>query len=151
METNYIKLNVIKGMGFFQYHVTFEPALDSKHARFVCLNKLSDVLGKAKTFDGATLCLPQRLPDPVSLHRYLNVISCDKHSFQVTELISNYEPAFPEVKVTIALTNERPMGHPTSIYLYNNLFRKIMRILQLVEVNRNHFDPTKASTLPHLK
>ena len=62
LETNYVKLNVRRDGGFFEYEVRFNPQLDARNARFSCLNKIKEKIGiGAKTFDGVTLCLPDRL------------------------------------------------------------------------------------------
>lgn len=58
LETNWLKLKTSSG-NWYDYHVTFDPHLESKGARIACLAKLREELGRARTFDGAKLCMPK--------------------------------------------------------------------------------------------
>ena len=49
----------------FQYEVKFEPDIDSRSFRFKLLNQHLNDLGNVKTFDGALLYLPIKLPEDV--------------------------------------------------------------------------------------
>lgn len=48
----------------YQYHVDYQPAIESRRLRTALLFQ-HEVLGIARTFDGALLFLPHRLPDKV--------------------------------------------------------------------------------------
>ena len=62
LTANYVRLEVEKGKGVFEYEVRFDPPVDSRNERFKCLNQHRDVIGPTKTFDGVVLFLPFQLP-----------------------------------------------------------------------------------------
>lgn len=62
---NFLILKVKENMGVFEYHVAFEPDIDSTSTRRKVVATLPD-LGTRRTFDGAKLCLPTRLANNVS-------------------------------------------------------------------------------------
>ncbi len=63
---NFIQLKLSKGKGIFHYDVSFDPQLDSRNERFLCLNQHVGVVGSSRTFDGNKLFLPTRLDRDVS-------------------------------------------------------------------------------------
>lgn len=48
----------------YQYHVDYQPPIESRRLRTALLFQ-HEVLGIARTFDGALLFLPHKLPDKV--------------------------------------------------------------------------------------
>lgn len=69
VTVNYLRLKHTNGSAVFihQYHVTFEPNVDSRNARSALLFQHGNVIGKARTFDGNTLFLPVKLDNEVIL------------------------------------------------------------------------------------
>lgn len=68
----------------YQYHVDFQPPIDSRRLRTALLFQ-HGVLGVARTFDGALLILPHRLHDKVSRwikpSLFVRWVENDDHSF----------------------------------------------------------------------
>lgn len=68
MIANYLRLHIAENKGFFEYHVDFDPPVESFHYKKKILNNaLQNEVGRAKTFDGAKLYLPILLPDKVDI------------------------------------------------------------------------------------
>lgn len=66
MSANYIDLKVEPGKGLFRYEVKFSPEVDAIYLRRKLLNQHAESFGVTRTFDGALLYLPSRLPQAVS-------------------------------------------------------------------------------------
>lgn len=63
---NCLRLSVDPGRGVYNYEVLFDPPLDSMNARYKCMQQLTEIIGKAKTFDGNRLRLPFKLASKVT-------------------------------------------------------------------------------------
>ncbi|XP_046444818.1 piwi-like protein Ago3 [Daphnia pulex] len=125
---NYVRVNIDPGKGIYEYEVSFFPLCDSKEVRFQLLNQHRETLGPAKTFDGVTLYLPYQFENTVT-------------SFQSMHPATN-EP----VEVKLTLRQKRRAAD--SIHFYNVLIRKIARILGMVQINRNYFNPSSPIFMP---
>lgn len=101
----------------YQYHVDFQPPIESRRLRTALLFQ-HEVLGIARTFDGAILFLPQRLQDKVIWgfkYSMLLLFRWAKHSFLfylfVEELYlwhnAMYCPLFRRLWCTVRPTMER--------------------------------------------
>lgn len=66
LAVNYIKLRTEPDKGVFEYLVDFQPAIASKNVRCKLINKMRDVIGETRTFDGVTLYLPIKLPEVIT-------------------------------------------------------------------------------------
>ncbi|BES88029.1 piwi-like [Nesidiocoris tenuis] len=130
---NYVRLSTQSGKGIFQYDVKFKPAVDARNTRFHILKQISHLIGDTKSFDGAILYLPTKLPDDVT---YATAAMPTDKSV---------------VKVKITFVKSIPMGHPHAIHMYNVLFRRIMTILGLALHGRHFFDPHGAKPIPEFK
>jgi hypothetical protein len=64
LSSNYIKIEIEKEVGIFKYCVDFDPPVDIKSAKFYLLNQHNEKL-PVKTFDGALLFVPIKLPQNV--------------------------------------------------------------------------------------
>ncbi|XP_066994690.2 piwi-like protein Ago3 isoform X2 [Anabrus simplex] len=128
---NYIPLIVEPGKGVFEYEVRFNPDLDAKKLRFQLLNRHMDDLGGCKTFDGVTLYLP------IKLQQQTTVFECE-HPVDKTN-----------VTMTIQFRRQKRLGE--CIHLYNVLFRRIMNVLELAHIGRQHFNPHAAHKIPQHK
>ncbi|XP_076360662.1 piwi-like protein 1 [Tachypleus tridentatus] len=133
LEVNYLRLKAIPGMGVFEYHVSFNPSVDSKNIRFRLLNQadIEEVIGKTKTFDGAKLYLPHKLQDPMTA-------------------LSTKLPTDGSA-VTLYFKFIGQVKPEDCIHLFNVLFRKIMLTLKMTQVGRNYFDPKGGIAIPQHK
>uniref|UniRef100_A0A8C9W4Y1 Piwi-like RNA-mediated gene silencing 1 n=1 Tax=Scleropages formosus TaxID=113540 RepID=A0A8C9W4Y1_SCLFO len=95
----------------YQYHVDYNPQMESRRLRSALLFQHEDALGPARTFDGAILFLPKRLHD-------------------VTVLFSETRHG-EKVRITVTLTNELPPTSPVCLQFYNIIFRRVLRILNM--------------------
>lgn len=116
MEVNYVRIKILPGKGIYEYHVSFEPTVDSRNMKFKLMKdpKVVEVIGTTKTFDGSKLYLPLRLDtSPV-------VISV------------NMPTDNSLVHITIKLIKKSTSAD--CLHLYNLLFRQVMRILKMTQV-----------------
>jgi len=116
----------------YQYHVSFDPVVDSKNLRFILLYKHQTIIGPTKAFDGTILYLPKQLDSEVHLK-----------SVRFTDNA--------EIKISIRLTQKL---HPSSYKLvpfYNVVLKRAMQMLKMCPVGRNYYDPTKPKLLERLR
>ncbi|XP_045774375.1 piwi-like protein Ago3 [Maniola jurtina] len=129
VTANFIYLNFEEN-NVFEYEVRYEPDTDAKHLRFKLLNEHKHLF-KEKTFDGTTLYVPHLLPDEA-----LNLVSTNP---------------FDESKVNLKIIFRRTRRLSEMIQIYNNLFKHIMKDLQLVRFGRQHFNEHSAIQIPQYK
>jgi hypothetical protein len=67
LSCNFIWLRYNHKNKVCEYHVSFEPELDSIKYRRIALNQFNEELGTVRNFDGSMLFLPILLSEPVSL------------------------------------------------------------------------------------
>lgn len=108
----------------YQYHVTFMPNVESMAMRFGMMKEHRSTTGEVVAFDGSILYLPVKLNDVVlkSLRRTDN----------------------EEVLIKIQMTKILPPSSDLCIPFYNVVLRRIMKIIGLKLVGRNHYDPESA-------
>lgn len=135
VTTNYIRLKMEPGTGVYEYHVKFEPNVDTKNLRNRLLNQHKSIIGKTSTFDGTTLYLPFRLTDQKT--RLPSVLKDE----------ATQEP----ITFTVELIFRRQQPMRECIYLYNIIFGRIMKELNLVRFGRKNFDPTAPTIIPQHK
>ena len=156
LGTNYIRLELAQDKGMWEYEVKFSPAVDSKDERHKLLQQhrsvtvsisfvfnlyylfthhvfLRELFGPTKTFDGIMLCLPDRLNQ-------------DQTRLEALHSIDN-----SKVELTITLKHRKTMVERSTTQFYNILFRKIMKTLKMVEMNRNFYNPVSAMMVPQHK
>uniref|UniRef100_S4RYE2 Piwi-like RNA-mediated gene silencing 1 n=1 Tax=Petromyzon marinus TaxID=7757 RepID=S4RYE2_PETMA len=126
--TNYFKLMSRKMWMVYQYHVTFSPELESKRLRIALLHEHNELLGETRAFDGCILYLPKKLE-------------------KVSEVWSKTRQE-QKIKITITLTNELPPSSPTAIVLFNIIFRKVLKMVNMQQIGRNYYNPDDAFTIP---
>ena len=105
LVANYFVLHTRPDAAVYQYHVDFNPPVDSKALRKKLLRDHEELVGKVRAFDGMVLFLPRRLPNPE------------------TELVSKLKEG-DEVHIKIKLTNELQPDNPTCLQLINILFKR---------------------------
>ncbi len=108
--------------------------MDDKRARFDALAKLHEHLGPLRNFDGGSaLHLPFMLDD------------------EVTVLDTAVPPHFPRVKVRLSYKRNDSLEGDMACDFYNKLFRRIMRELKFVQMNKGSYDPKRAIAIPELR
>lgn len=112
----------------YQYHVTFVPNVESMAMRFGMMKDHRTTTGEVVAFDGSILYLPVKLSDVVLLK---SVRRTDNE----------------EVQIKIQMTKILPPSSDLCIPFYNVVLRRIMKIIGLKMVGRNHFDPESAVIL----
>ncbi|XP_036382072.1 piwi-like protein 2 [Megalops cyprinoides] len=117
-----------KNEAVFQYHITFTPNVESMSMRFGMMKEHRSTTGEVIAFDGSILYLPIRL---------------DK----VVHLKSLRHTDNQEVEIKIQMTKILPPSSDLCIPFYNVVLRRVMKILGLKLVGRNHFDPKSAIIL----
>lgn len=165
MYSNYINLRLEPGKGLFQYEVKFEPDIDSRILRRKLLNQHSANLGRTKTFDGATLYLPSKLPENVSLsfiktnypinkvcvythvHAsiYIYILFITTENFQVTYYHS--EHPMDGSRVTLKIIYKKQDSMSENVLFFNILLNRVMRALSLVRIGRQSFNPEVARNI----
>ncbi|XP_030593002.1 piwi-like protein 1 [Archocentrus centrarchus] len=116
----------------YQYHVDFEPQMESRRLRSALLFQHEETLGSARSFDGALLFLPHRL------HSKETVVYSETKNGE-------------KVQITITLTNELPPSSLVCIQFYNIIFRRILRILNMQQIGRNYYNPSDPLNIPQHK
>ncbi|XP_040898291.1 piwi-like protein 1 isoform X1 [Toxotes jaculatrix] len=113
----------------YQYHVDFKPPMESRRLRSALLFQHEEMLGSARSFDGALLFLPLRL------HNKETVFLSETRNGE-------------KVQITVTLTNELPPTSPVCIQFYNIIFRRILRILNMQQIGRNYYNPNDPLNIP---
>ncbi|XP_053313403.1 piwi-like protein 1 [Spea bombifrons] len=121
LSTNHIKLVSRTQWVLFQYHVNYNPQMESRLLRSALLFQHEDLIGKARAFDGTTLFLPKRLE-------------------KVNEVFSQTRNG-ETVKITITLTSELPPTSPTCFQFYNIIFRRLLKMMNMKQIGRNYYNP----------
>lgn len=129
--TNYIRLQVDKEKGVFEYEVRFDPPVHAAPVRYKLLNQHREFIGTTKTFDGVTLYLPIKLPD------------------KVTKLKSENPNDGSSITVSIVYRRKKKMAD--SLQLYGILFDRIMRTLKFIRFGKKNFDPSEPKVVPQHK
>uniref|UniRef100_A0A8C1DVB7 Piwi-like RNA-mediated gene silencing 1 n=1 Tax=Cyprinus carpio carpio TaxID=630221 RepID=A0A8C1DVB7_CYPCA len=128
LRANFMRLLSRPLWALYQYHVDFKPPMESRRLRSALLFQHEETLGKAHTFDGAILFLPNKLHNTVFL--------CSE--------TRNGE----KVEITVTLTNELPPSSPVCLQFYNILFRRILRILNMQQIGRHYYNPDDPFNIP---
>ncbi|XP_069562718.1 piwi-like protein 2 [Brachyistius frenatus] len=125
--SNYIQVRC-KNEVVYQYHVTFTPNVDSMAMRFSMMKDHRSATGEVVAFDGSILYLPGKMNEVVLLK---SVRRTDNE----------------EIQIKIQLTKILPPNSDYCIPFYNVVLRRVMKIIGLKPVGRNHYDPESAVIL----
>uniref|UniRef100_A0A3B5M9T0 Piwi-like protein 2 n=1 Tax=Xiphophorus couchianus TaxID=32473 RepID=A0A3B5M9T0_9TELE len=117
-----------KNEAVYQYHVTFTPNVESMTMRFGMMKDHRSTTGEVVAFDGSILYLPVKLKDEVLLK-------------------SSRRTDNQEIEIKIKMTKILPPNCDLCIPFYNVVFRRVMKIIGLKQVARNHYDPESAVVL----
>ncbi|XP_072825056.1 piwi-like protein 4 [Vicugna pacos] len=132
LVTNLFNLDLPQDWQLYQYHVTYNPDIESRRLRIALLYNHRELSNKAKAFDGVILFLSQKLED------------------KVTELSSETRRG-ETVKMTITLTRELPASSPVCIQVFNIIFKKILKRLSMYQIGRNFYNPSEPVEIPQHK
>ncbi|KAJ8005780.1 hypothetical protein DPEC_G00121440 [Dallia pectoralis] len=112
----------------YQYHVTFIPNVESMTMRFGMMKDHRPTTGEVVAFDGSILYLPVKMEEVVHLR-------------------SERRTDNQEIDIKVQMTKILPPNSDLCIPFYNVVLRRVMRILGLKLVGRNHYDPKSATVL----
>lgn len=123
LSVNYITFNTGDGKSIEEYHVDFNPNVESIRLRYTLLRseEARAILGPVMHWTGTNLYLPIRLSKNVT-------------EFQTTH------PANGEV-VKVRLTFVKTPPDSELLPFYNSLMHKVMNRLKYVIINRQHYSP----------
>ncbi|NXX19423.1 PIWL1 protein, partial [Podargus strigoides] len=130
LTANYFRLTSRPQWALYQYHVGYNPEMESRRLRSALLFQHDKLIGKTRAFDGSILFLPKKLQN------------------KVTEVCSRTRNG-EDVKITITLTNELPPTSPTCLQFYNIIFRRLLKILNLQQIGRNFYNPKDPISIPN--
>ncbi|CAH1795347.1 unnamed protein product [Owenia fusiformis] len=125
LATNYIRVESLTPE-MYQYHVSFEPNVDSRNIRFKLLNQHRDIM-PYKVFDGAMLFLPYNLGKE-------KLLTAERHT--------------DGAKITIKCTLTKVVPHEQNTFIFNNLFNRVLEKLKMVQIGRHYYDPHRPADVP---
>ncbi|XP_074527387.1 piwi-like protein 2 isoform X2 [Halichoeres trimaculatus] len=125
--SNHIRIHC-KNEAVYQYHVTFSPNVESMAMRFGMMKDHRPTTGEVVAFDGSILYLPVQLKNVVLLK---SVRRTDNE----------------EIQIKIQMTKILPPHSDLCLPFYNVVLRRVMKIIGLKLVGRNHYNPENAVVL----
>ncbi|KAM3867888.1 piwi-like protein 1 [Diretmus argenteus] len=129
LTANYFRIISRPQWALYQYHVDYKPPMEARRLRSALLFQHEETLGSARSFDGAILFLPHKLPNK--------------------ETVLHSETRHGEkVQITVTLTNELPPTSPVCLQFYNIIFRRILRMLNMQQIGRNYYNPNDPLNIP---
>ncbi|XP_026877877.2 piwi-like protein 1 isoform X1 [Electrophorus electricus] len=129
LRANFMRLLSRPQWALYQYHVDFNPPMESRRLRSALLFQHEQTLGKARCFDGAILFLPHRL-------HYTEMVLCSETRHG------------EKVQITVTLTSELPPSSPVCLQFYNIIFRRILRMLNMQQIGRHYYNPDDPLNIP---
>ena len=105
--------------------------MESKNQRYGLLFEHTELLGRTRAFDGAILYLPKKVTD----HKLV--------------LSSTRRTDGAAITVTVSLVSI--VQYCQCMQLFNVIFRRVLRALELIEVGRNFYDPHSPIAIPQHK
>ncbi|RWS01988.1 piwi-like protein 1, partial [Dinothrombium tinctorium] len=132
--SNYFRLITPQDTIVYQYHVEFEPVIESIRMRRAMIMDHKDKFGNAFLFDGqsnikSTTCLPD----------------------EETELFSTRRTDNASIRITVKRTGEIGWGNFEMLRLFNTQTRRNLQHLKYLLVGRHHFDPNVRHKIPEHK
>ncbi|MBN3296088.1 PIWL1 protein, partial [Amia calva] len=129
LRANYFRILSRPQWVLYQYHVDYNPPMESRRLRSALLYMHDETLGSTRSFDGAILFLPHRLPN-------------------VETVLFSETRQGNKIKITITLTNELPPTSPVCLQFYNIIFRRILRMLNMQQIGRHYYNPNDPLNIP---
>ncbi|XP_060627079.2 piwi-like protein 4 [Anolis sagrei] len=131
--TNLFGLNMPREWQLYQYHVKFNPELESKRLKSALLYNHPDFKGKPMVFDGVS-----------------TLFLAHKQENQVTELSCETRRS-ETVKMIITLNHQLQSSSPVSIQFLNVTFKKVLKKLSMHQIGRNFYNPSDPVEIPQHK
>ncbi|RWS29770.1 piwi-like protein 1 [Leptotrombidium deliense] len=122
--TNYFRLITPQSTIVYQYHVDFEPPVESTRMKRGMLMEHRELFGNAFLFDGQS-----------------NIKSTTKLGDEVTVVHGVRRTDSAPIEITIKFTGEIGWGHWEMLRLYNTQMRRNLNHLKYILVGRHFFDP----------
>ncbi|XP_056889498.1 piwi-like protein 2 [Takifugu flavidus] len=122
--SNHIPVNC-RNEAVYQYHVSFTPNIESMAMRFAMMEAHRSTTGSVVAFDGSILYLPVKLDNEVHLKAVRRTDG-------------------EEIQIKIQMTKILPPTSDLCLPFYNVVLRRVMKIIGLKLVGRNHYDPESA-------
>lgn len=129
ISANYIRLTIDQDKGAYEYDCTFEPDVDSKHARIKIINANIEALGGVKMFDGSRiLYLPIKMKN-------------------IKTVFTSPHPLSGEM-ITLSIIYKKTLRIGQCIQMFNVLFKRVMSALKLSRIGRNYYDTPSSKLIP---
>lgn len=122
LVANSFRLKTQPNWQLHQYRVDFEPEILNPRARWALIMTHKDLLGSELTMDMDTMYARVKLAEKIT-----NLTSVRK------------DESIAHIKLTHVATLN-PMA-PNTLHLYNVLFRRVLKMIQMEQVGRHHYDP----------
>ncbi|OWF41593.1 piwi-like protein 1 [Mizuhopecten yessoensis] len=122
LATNFFTFDCDEDWSLYQYHVDFNPMIDSRKMKAGLLFTHAELLGATRVFDGMILYLPRKLPQ------------------EVTEVFSQTRRDNENIRITIKLTNTFHSTSPQCLHLYNVIFKRILNLIEMQQIGRNYYN-----------
>ncbi|KAI1291821.1 Piwi-like protein 2 [Halotydeus destructor] len=123
IAVNYVRVKADPGRAIYEYHVRFSPDIDSRRLRTKILRseEVSSVIGNILQFTGINLFLPKRLDEDPAI-------------------IKTKSPT-DDSEITVTFEFIKIAPYDELIPFFNTLFRRVMGILKMVQINRHFYLP----------
>lgn len=133
LSLNYMTFNTKQSSIVEEYHVDFEPNIESIRLRYQILRsqEAQNIIGSVVHWTGTNLYLPIKLPKAET-------------KFTTTHPVTN-----AEIKVRLVYVKAPPDNE--LLPFYNSLMHKVMNRLQFVVINRQHYSPVHKIRINELK
>ncbi|XP_053375585.1 piwi-like protein 1 [Mercenaria mercenaria] len=128
---NYFKLEQTPDWILYQYNVDFKPDVYCKRIKGALLANHEQLLGATRAFDGEhMLYLRRRLPN------------------EVTEVYSTRNTDGVQIQITFKLIKELPPTSRQCIHILNLIFKRFLKMVDLVQIGRNYYSERNGNELP---
>lgn len=106
----------------YQYHVDFNPAVDSKRMRQALLHNHNNLFPDNKAFDGSTLYSLTKLPN------------------EITDVVSVRTTDNTPINIRIKRVCEVVPTSPQFVQLFNIVFRRCLGLYGMTPIQQNYYD-----------
>ena len=129
LMANYFEVKNKPNWLLYQYHVDFNPQIDSRRMRQALLHQHNNLFPNNKAFDGSTLYSFTMLPNEVTLIEIQSPIMILLYIiflFQITYLASVRESDKEEISVKIKYIGKIIPTSPKFVHLFNVVFKRYL-------------------------
>ena len=141
--------------------MTPSPPEDSKNMRYQLISseEVGKVIGKTRAFDGMTLFLPEQITDSVSPSTHLKTHCAYTTHTPLYAPYVLHPQSIPVVvtrpsdgsRSTVTITFVTVVQYANCTQLFNIIFRRILRHLEMKQVGRYYYDPYNPIAIPQHK